>query len=129
MDPPEPPPIHHQIPPLPIRRPSRQKNKGPFIPVSGRGSRTSNYRIRKLAGGRLGGGHTTQSVTPDITERRDSEEAQMGDDGPDVSAHIPEDEQPTRKTKRTKVPNTWAVSTTVSSPSCISELTANLKLL
>ena len=75
----DPPPIHIQIQP-PAQRQRRGKNKGAFTNVSSSSSRkTNNYRIRKLADGRLGQQHVSQ-VLPAVVQPQ--EEQELNNPGP-----------------------------------------------
>ena len=105
----DPPPIHIQIQP-PAQRQRRGKNKGAFTKVSSSSSRTTNnYRIRKLADGRLGQQHVSQ-VLPAVAQPQ--EEQELTNPGPlDDPQPLPDGARaaaPAKK-QRARSSNTWAV--------------------
>ena len=104
----DPPPIHIQIQPSDQRK-RRGKNKGAFTKVSSSSSRkTNNYRIRKLADGRLGQQHVSQ-VLPAVVQPQ--EEQELTNPGPSDDPQPPPDSvgaAPAKK-QRARSSNTWAV--------------------
>ena len=111
-----PPPVHVQIEPHHARRQQRGKGKGnrgkgTFTRVSGSTSRkTSNYRIRTLADGRIGQQHITRTVPP---APMPADEMQPDHPNPPPSPSPPPplplnpDVPPPKK--RAPQSNTWAV--------------------
>ena len=113
MDPrPDPPPIHHQIPPVPQRK---RKGRGTFVKVTTSTSsrKTTNYRIRKLADGRIGQQRADNLVNHNtIPERSEASDGNVNmgavhDIAGDVPATAPT--KSNEKKKRKAKSDTWAV--------------------
>ena len=104
----DPPPIHTQIQPHHAKRQRTDKGKGAFTKVSGTTSRkTSNYRIRTLADGRIGQRHIIQRQ-PVVTSEPQGDETMPPPDDPQPEMSNAAD--PAKKKQRVRSSNTWAVS-------------------
>lgn len=112
------PPVHIQIP-AGYQRQRKQNKKGTFTKVSGSANtqRTSNYRIRKLQDGRLGGQRHINRVVQkpiasdpnDIPHEEDLDTSMGGEAVGDPADERSETQGQTWA--RTKKRNTWAVRT------------------
>ena len=89
--------------------------------INSTGPRTNNYRIRKLADGRIGQHREEQLVHPKPVEREDPEASGSmnvdadghGDTGIGANNDTPSHDT-SAKPKRKSVPDTWAVRILVS---------------
>lgn len=103
----DPPPIHVQIQPHHARRQRGSKGKGAFAKVSTTiGRKTSNYRIRTLADGRIGQQHVIQRQR--IVAANEPQDDNPGTPSDDPQPRAPDPKAPP-KPKRVRNSNTWAV--------------------
>ena len=118
----DPPPVHIQIPAPRTRKRTKRTNKGKLMNVSdSTGPRTSNYRIRKLADGRIGQQRNKQltHLVPAVTENLDLRDKADGGAPADrddemgqntsVANDAPPGETSEKRPRRKSVPDTWAV--------------------
>ena len=108
----DPPPIHVQIQPHHARH--RKNNKGTFTKVPDTSTRkTSNYRIRTLADGRIGQRRANQSL-PTVANRPHDEAVDEAVDNPPIgdppTPHASGTPAAAPKKPRPPRSNTWAVS-------------------
>ena len=117
----DPPPIYHQIPSGSQRK---RKGKGTFVKVSASTStqKMSNYRIRKLADGRLGQQRADRIVVRNTIPEHSSVpdgDVEMSD-AHGVTDHVLTNEplagkgKEKKKEKRKAKPDTWAVCPSLS---------------
>lgn len=109
----DPPPIYHQIPP-PKKNRQKGRNKGTFTKVttSASAQRTTNFRIRKLADGRLGQHRIDRVLIRDDVRGNDGvPNDSVGTAEPhNVVDNIPADKPSLKKKdKRKAKSDTWAV--------------------